>query len=156
MNRDRGAVLVETAIVISLLLLLIMAVGEAGRYLAVWHGANTAAREGARYGVATGDSVNNIPRYTDCDEIRFAALALSGLADLDTADVAVTYVDADNNEVHACADGNPTAGDIPDGTRVKVEVTRNFDPITPLAGPFFGPVSVTEADSRTIFKESGA
>jgi Flp pilus assembly protein TadG len=153
MSEERGATLVEAAISITLLLLVVFGIVELGRFLHIMHGADTAAREGARYGIAVGDSANGIPRYTDCDEIVAAAIALSGLADLDPADISVTYDDGAGTQLHDCSGGNPPESTIPHGSRVVVDVSRTYQFLTPLAGPIFGPLTVTVSDSRTIFKE---
>lgn len=154
MNRERGASLIEASISLTVLFMLILGIVEVGRFVTIWNGANTAAREGARYGIAVGPSSNGIPRYTDCDEIVEAALSLSGLADLSATDVAVTYDDGDGNQIHDCAGGNPPSSTIGEGSRVVVTVTRPFQPITPIAGPLFGPKTITATDARTIFLES--
>lgn len=154
MNRERGATLVESAISLSLVLMVMFGIVEAGRYVAIWNGVNTAAREGARYGIAVGLSVDGFPRYTDCSEIENAAVRLSGVAELTPADVTVTYDDGAGSTIHDCASGDPAETDITDGDRVVVSVSRGFNFITPLAGPIFGASTITATDSRTVFKEA--
>lgn len=154
MSEERGATVVETAIMLSLLLMLLFGIVEIGRYITISHGANTAAREGARYGVAVGPSANAIPRYTDCTEIVAASIDLSGLADLVPADISVTYDDGTGTTIHDCSGGNPPESIIESGDRVVVTVSRTYQPITPLAGPIVGPLSITSSDTRTIFKQS--
>lgn len=154
MSRERGATLVETSLALSLLFMVLLGIIEVGRYVTIWHGANTAAREGARYGIAVGDSANTIPRYTDCSEIVDAAIDLSGLARLTPGDISVTYVDGGGNLQHDCAGGNPSSGDIGEGDRVVVTVSVPFEPITPMVGPIFGSSTIEATDSRTIFLES--
>lgn len=154
MSRERGATLVETSIALSLLFMVLLGIIEVGRYVTIWHGANTAAREGARYGIAVGDSAGGDPRYTDCSEIVGAAIDLSGLARLTPDDISVTYDDGDDNPQHDCSGGDPGPDDIEEGYRVVVTVSVPFEPITPIVGPIFGPSTIEATDSRTIFLES--
>jgi Flp pilus assembly protein TadG len=149
---ERGALVVETAIVISLLILMATAVVEVGRYVAVWHGTHSAAREGARYSLAEDDSDDGVPRYADCSEIKWAAVTTSGLADLQPAEVEVTHDDGSGSDVHVCTDANidPNPEAIGDGVRVTVTVRRELTPVTPLAGALIGPMTITAMESATI------
>lgn len=51
----RGAAMVETALVLSVLMLLLFAIFEYGRFLLVLHVTNNAARDAARYAVVNGN-----------------------------------------------------------------------------------------------------
>lgn len=158
MSEERGSALIESAITLSLLFFLLFGVVETARYISVWHGANTAAREGARYGIAVGVTgpSDPTPRYRNCDAIVDAALRLSGLADLDASDISVTYDDGTTaTTVHDCASGtDPDASAIDPGDRVVVTVSRQFNPITPLFGEFLDGITVDATDRRTIFLEA--
>lgn len=57
-SRTRGATLVETALVLSLLLLFLMGIFEYGRYLLITQMLANAARDGARYAVTNIDKSN--------------------------------------------------------------------------------------------------
>jgi Flp pilus assembly protein TadG len=146
--------LVETALVLPLVLLLLWGVVEVGRFLAVWNGVNTAAREGARYGIATGLSANGGARYTDCDEIKNAAVALAGMAGLVPADVTVTYDHGSGSPFHNCTSGDPSEASISHGDRVLVTAAQDFQSGVPLVRDFLGLITVTGTDTRTIFKEA--
>lgn len=144
----------EAALVLPMLLLLLWGTVEVGRLVAVWNGVNTAAREGARYGIATGLSTNGGPRYTDCDEISAAAVALSGLADLTPASVSISYDHGSGSPFHDCTSGDPTASAIVHGDRVVVTASQTFQSGIPLVRDFLGPMTLTGTDTRTIFKEA--
>src|SRR5688572_10189771 len=73
---SRGQSLVEFALVLPLCLLLLMAVVDFGRMMAMNAAAATASREGARYGVAHGESGS--PQYVDCAGIRQAVRGIAG------------------------------------------------------------------------------
>jgi len=55
-GRERGAVLVETSVIIGLVAMLIFGVFEYGRLLMDWNLLNNAAREGCRYALANNTS----------------------------------------------------------------------------------------------------
>jgi Flp pilus assembly protein TadG len=82
----KGQSLLEFALMLPLLLLIVLGIIEFGRIFLLYTEASNAAREGARYGVAAGDSPNSVPRYLDCDEIRAAAVNTTVLSDLEPID----------------------------------------------------------------------
>ncbi len=55
-GRERGAVLVETAVIIGLVLMLVFGVFEYARLFMDWNLLNNAAREGCRYALANNTS----------------------------------------------------------------------------------------------------
>src|SRR5512147_2832453 len=64
--RERAQGMVEFALVLPLLLLLIFGVIELGRMFVIYSSVNSASREAARYGAASGLSGNNVIYYNDC------------------------------------------------------------------------------------------
>ena len=152
-RRQEGTTLVETAIVLSLALLLMFAIVDFGRYVATTSSVKTAAREATRYGSSVGDSVNSIPRFTDCDERAAAGSGFDVATEITGVDFAIQYDHGPGTAVFAtCPVGGPTPDPalIADGDRIEVTVTRNFTFISPLVGSFFGNVTVTSVDRRTI------
>lgn len=79
---QRGATVVEYALVAPLLFLLIFGVIEFGRGIATYTAVSSAAREGARYAAAVGESPHTpgIPRYLDCEGIRRGPVPPGGVA----------------------------------------------------------------------------
>ena len=152
-HRQKGSVLIEAALLLPMVLLLLFGIVEFGRFLVVSHGVNRAAREGARYGVAVGLTTNGIPRYTDCDEIKAAAIDLAGLANLVPTDITVAYDHGSGGAFHNCTSGNPAAAAIVLGDRVVVTATRQFQTGIPLIRDFLNGITVAATDTRTIFKE---
>ena len=151
---ERGATLVEFALIMPLLLLLIFGIAEFGRFIAVATEVETASRDAARYGSAVGPSVNGIPRYTDCDEIRNAARQLAILVTLADTDIDISYDEGPGTAVIAtCPAGTPPASeDFDSGDRIAVTVTATFQTQIPIIGDLLGPVTLTSTDRRTIFK----
>ena len=92
---ERGATLVEFALVAPLLFLLLFGVIEFSRLIAAYTGVWTAAREGARYATTTDLSTidPSVPRYADCDGIKATAIERVILADVDTSSVTVEFID---------------------------------------------------------------
>ena len=70
-NRDDGAALVETAIVIGVLLTLALGAFEYGMAFQNWFGVSSASREGARVGASVGPTVD-----ADCRILESVAAAL--------------------------------------------------------------------------------
>ena len=153
MNREAGATLVETAAVFTLLFLLVMGIIDFGRYVAQTSAITTASRESARYGSAVGQSPNAVPRFVDCAEIRAVVERLDLTLDIVSADIAVSYDSGPGTSVFTtCPVGgpNPDPSLIDDGDRIVVTVTKPFTFVSPLIDEFFGPVTITSTDRRTI------
>ena len=150
---DTGATLVETTIVLTLLFILLMGVIDFGRYAGARSAVNTASREAARYGSSVGTSVNGVPRYTDCAEIRNAGVGLDLAVELDPVHFTVEYDNGPSTGVfQTCPDGgpNPNPATITDGDRIVVTVARDFDMVTPFIDDFFGAITITSVDRRSI------
>jgi Flp pilus assembly protein TadG len=148
---SRGQALVETAIVLPVLLVLMMAVVDLGHMTAMHAATVTASREAARYGAAVGELTVGTPNYVDCAGIRDAARRVTGgLITLPDAQIAVTY------------DGGPgtaSKGSCPLGVssiarfdRVVVTITLTYRPVTPLLSTIIPAITVTSVDRRTIVK----
>lgn len=146
---ERGALSLEIVLVVSLLMLMSASVIEIGRYMAVWHGVNSAAREGADFAASHGEGSSP---ETNCSEIKWEAVTSSGLADLDPTDVSVTFEDATGHQIHACTVTNedPDAGALPDGARVIVGVVREVDPLTPPVTRLVGQLTITARESVAV------
>jgi Flp pilus assembly protein TadG len=85
-RRERGAALLETALVLPLVLLVAVGIFEFGRAYQTWQVLTNAAREGARVAVLPGSNVGTITE-------RVRIYMKSGqLANADAATVAVTPV----------------------------------------------------------------
>lgn len=156
-DKQRGATLVEFAIVAPLLFLLLFGLIEFGRAIATYTDVATAAREGARYGTTVGDSPSSpgIPRYLDCSGIKDAALGKSVVADLDHLDITVEYDNGPGTLVDADCDGlvaAPTEALVGSGDRIVVKVASTFSSPIPLISSVVGTLQVTSEQARTIFR----
>lgn len=148
---QRGATVVEFAVIMPLLLLLIFGIVEFARVITEFTTIRTAAREGARYATTVDDS-DGIPNYTDCQAIINAAQAKAVVGDLETITV---QWDVPDGSTFACDDSsisNPDQEDILSGTSISVEVTTTFDSVVPLLEVFLDGISISSEQSRQVFK----
>lgn len=153
---ERGAATAEFGLVLPILILLLLAVVDFGRMVAVHAAAVTASREGARYGAAIGPGGSGDPQYIDCTGIKDAVRRVtSGLITLGNDQIRVSY---DNGSgvakpqvcpPHGTA---PLVADIVNLDRVIVEVTLSYQPLAPFVGDMVGPMTVVTIDRRTIVK----
>ena len=151
---SRGATLVEFALVFPLFILLIMGTIDMGRYMAATASVNTAAREAARYGSSVGlNNGGTVARYLDCDGIVAAGVGYGAAVDFQSTDFAISFDDgpAASNLVASCVSGSvDNPADVESGDRVVVTVTRPFSMLSPIVGSFFGPITITSVDRRTL------
>ena len=160
-ENERGASLVEFALIAPLLFLLLFGVIEFARlghgFTTVW----TAAREGARYATTVGDSDGaNGPNYLDCDAIVATALAKVVGMTLSAGDVEIVYSNLTGTPVADCDDGDatlprPTPGgsaDIDNGFTIAVTVNGAFNAIVPVTSSFLDGIDLTSNQTRSIFK----
>ena len=155
-GHERGASLVEFAIVAPLLFLILFGVIEFARlghgFTTVW----TAAREGARYATTVGDNdINGLPNYLDCASITEAALDKVIGMSLATSDVSITFSDLTGNPVADCDPATPLQSpptNIDNGFGVQVEVKGVFNAIVPLLSSFLDGIDLTSSQNRSVFK----
>jgi len=153
-RRERGATMMEFAIISPVLLLLLFGAIELARlgfaFSEVW----SAAREGARYATVFGDSDSDgAPNYIDCDAIEDAALAKITVESVDGGDVDVFWM-AGATVVADCQGGGappPSAtGAIDSGIEIRVEVTSTFNAVVPILDSFFDGIALDSTQNRTI------
>ena len=159
-GHERGASLVEFALVAPLLFLLLFGVIEFARlghgFTTVW----TAAREGARYATTVGDNDSDgLPNYLDCDSITEAALDKIVGMSLATSDVSITFSDLSGSPVADCDPATPLPApspsgstDIDNGFGIEVQVAGTFNAIVPVLSSFLDGIDLTSAQNRSVFK----
>ncbi len=159
-REERGATLVEFALVAPVFLMMFFGLFEFSRYVATDVSVSTAAREGARFGSAIGDNpTSSIPRYVDCDGIIQAAVDNAPFAGVTAADISVTWDHGPGTEVFAdCSIQSPDSPPLPTvstvsaGDRITVTVIKDYQAV---AIPFFsraGTVQTIAVETRSIFK----
>lgn len=158
-HSEKGATLVEYAVVAPLLFLLLFGIVEFARVTASFTSVWTAAREGARYATMMGDSsiTPGLPRYLDCAGIRQTSQELAIFHRPSSSDVTVSYFDPAGAQVADCNDADatypaPSGSLVVDGSTVSVSVHGTFDPVVPMIATFLDGVSLDSTQSRSIFK----
>ncbi|HLT95906.1 MAG TPA: TadE family protein [Acidimicrobiia bacterium] len=154
-GEERGASLVEFAIIMPLLLLLIFSVFEFGRLVATHIALNTAAREGARFGTTIGDrNLDDVPNFADCAEIREVAKQRAVMANLEDGDIRIFFDQGEGTAVYADCQGGPAPTDdvVATGDRIRVVVSRPFSSTIPLIGGLLNGIEFEAEQSRTIFR----
>ena len=154
-TEERGATLLEFALVAPLLFLMLFGVIEFARlvtaYTAVW----TGAREGARYATTVGDNGTGTLRYLDCAGIRDAVRDKVVAIAIDDADIAVVYADQSGIPVADCdpdtALPDPTPGLVTAGSTVEVTVRGTFEAVVPMVGAFIDGAVLDSTQRRSIF-----
>ena len=110
------------------------------------------AREGARYGIATGAGDGGEPRYADCDGVRNAVRAKSVMAVPSDGDISVTYDHGPGTSVFlTCSGTNVSPSSIASNDRIIVTVSHSFHPYIPFFN-LIGPLDLTSTEQRTIVK----
>lgn len=150
---ERGATLVEYAIVAPLMFLMLFGVIESSRlaytYSQVW----TAAREGARYGTTVGDTDGNgTPNYLDCAQILDTSIAKAVGTGLTPSDVIVTVASGGSSETCNSASPSPITINVDTGATVDVDVALTYDALVPFVGSFFDGMVISSEQSRSIYQ----
>ncbi|MFQ5967043.1 MAG: hypothetical protein ACE5MI_05465 [Acidimicrobiia bacterium] len=102
--------------------------------------------------------MNLVPRFTDCDQIRAAALRFD--ASLTPGDITVTFDAGPGTAQKAtCPVGGPSLDPtlIEAGDRIEVSAQRTFSVTVPIVGNLIqagvgGPITIQSTDRRTIFR----
>ena len=155
MKSERGAVLVEFAVVIPVLLLVVFSLFEFGRFTVSSIGVTSAVRDGARYGIGLADGDNGVPRYVDCDAVRSAAAGTSVLGRPDPTDITIAYDHGPGTaEFMTCDIGTTSAPwTISTGDRLIVKVDATFNTSVPFVSLFLDGVDMSAVGRRTIIKD---
>jgi Flp pilus assembly protein TadG len=155
---SRAQSAVEFALILPLFALLLAGIFDVARIMTIHGAAVTASREGARYGAAVGDNAGGTPRYVDCAGIRAAVRnASSTLFTLSDSQIRVSHDNgAGTPRSQACTPHGtgPVEGEIQNLDRVLVQVTVQYQAVTPLVNALVGPITLVSLDRRTIVLET--
>jgi hypothetical protein len=131
-RRAAGQALVETAIVLPILLVVLLAIFDFGRAVYAYHTVSNAARTAGREAIVNQNA----------NAIEAGAIAQSVALGLTTGDVSTCYEESTSvkrvcpTDIDNC---NPKAI----GCLALVEVRYSFAAVTPLIGAIVGPISVS-------------
>ena len=149
-HKERAQGIVEFALVLPLLLVLLLGIIEVGRLLFIYSGVNSASREAARYGSASGDIGGFIAHYEDCAGIKAAAKRVGILGNIQDDNIEISYDHGPNTSVFSSDCPVPAGEYVNLGDRIIVQVTTTFDPIVPLVNIPSFPISAVAR--RTILR----
>jgi uncharacterized protein (UPF0333 family) len=131
-SRERAQTFVEFALVFPLVLLITYGMIEFGRMMFIYAAVTNAAREGARYGAASGNVSANTPYYDDCDGIKSAVQRGALLTAIDNTNIIISY-DNGHNPTQTWAACPPVSSDGFDpirlGYRIIVKVSADYQPV---------------------------
>ena len=141
---EKAQTMVEFALVFPLILLITYGIIEFGRMVFMYAAITGSAREGARYGAATGDS--SAPQFADCEGIRDAVRSTAFLISNPT--ISIRYDKGPGlGEIPAtCESLNPN--DIKLGNRIIVTATTYYSPWIAFLG--LSGFDITSSNARTI------
>ena len=140
----KGQSMVEFALALPLLLFIVFGVFAFAHYFYFYFVNSTISREAVRYGSMTSNSVNGIPRYKDCNEIRLVGINIGSPIGVTLADISVEYDNGPGTGVIATCPVGGTGPDLTSGQRVIVSVTTNYTSPIP-----FGPLASTTLNSSS-------
>jgi len=153
-RKEHAQTMVEFALVFPIILLITYGIIEMGRLFFIYTAVTGAAREGARYGAASGGTV---PQFAECEEIREAVQSTAFL---------ITFPDPEN-DIQIGYDSGPGSAKISDcpppldifnnypinlGDRIVVTATVSYSPIIPLPGIPEDGFDITKQNARTILE----
>ena len=151
---ERGATLVEFAIIAPMLFLLLFGVLEFSRLIAAYTSVWTSAREWARYATTTDVSTISptMPRYVDCAGIKQTARSRVFLADISNSDITVQFFDEAGVQVADCSGASPDSALIQSGYSVRVTVDTEFNAVVPVLSKFLSNINLHSEQERSIFR----
>lgn len=153
MRHERGAALIEAALVVPLLLLLLFGLVEFGRYVGMTSTVTNASREATRYASGTGPGSGTDPRYADCDGMRAAAQQFGVIGQPNNGQITLEYDEGPGTSVFLTCSGSSVApSSIESGDRIIATVSVPYQPLAPLVSQFLGPSTITVQTIRTINK----
>lgn len=143
--REQGQALVEFALVIPLLLLLLLGIIELGRMIFTYSMIIGAAREGARFGVATSEESFGFPKYKDCDGIMSAVKRIGYFAGVDDDNITINYIDDTGIFSPTCPPSTP----VHLGDSIVVSAETVFSSVV----PWIPAIPLSSSSTRMIVKE---
>ncbi len=157
-GRTKAQAILEFALILPLLMAILYGIVEFGRLIFIYSSLVTSAREGARYGAASGGGMTDIHHYQDCEGIEDAAKRAAVLISLDGDDqIQISYerLNVDTNTFEVIATSCPAPGSVKLGDRIVVQTSALFSPIIPIfvREGIFGSYMVSSVSHRTILRE---
>jgi Flp pilus assembly protein TadG len=156
---EHAQTMVEFALVFPIILLITYGIIEFGRMMFIYAAVTNSAREGARYGTASGlvdidnDGEGDIQQYAYCAGIRNAVRRMALLIAIPDSAITISYqLGSASGFTTSCASVQSNPALVKLGDRILVQVSVQFQP---MLGNFLGVGSFTinSSNARTILKE---
>lgn len=129
----RGQGLVEFALVFPIVMLVLMAIFDIGRAVALYNGLTNAAREGARLAIVNQDKSKIVQRVQN-------QVFLGPLSNAGTPNNLVSFYKPDPNQNDPTS--NPQCSTMATGCIAVVVARSDWQAITPIIGNLIGPISL--------------
>ncbi len=175
--RTKAQGMVEFALALPILLLLVLGIIEFARLMLTYSAVYSASREAARYALGEEPSVNGLPHYRDCDQIRANGVRVGSFGGVETQDFKIGFdrkgfyetaltpsqiLDSlPSDDLCSGSQYIPTHIDLKDppekhpslstGDRILVRVRTHFDPIVPIVNVFSNGFDVESTTARTFY-----
>jgi len=150
LKKENAQTMVEFALVFPVVLLITYAIMEFGRMVWIYAAVTGAAREGARYGAASG-SVNGTRYYKDCSGIRNAVRRNSALVTITDPNITISYDNGPSPTAiwNTCPPvGSNGLDPIMLGDRIVVQVRAAYQPMIGFLN--FNGFTISARNARTI------
>jgi Flp pilus assembly protein TadG len=158
-HTEHAQTMVEFALVFPIILLITYGIMEFGRMVFIYAAVTSSAREGARYGTASGlvdidgDGDGEIQQYAYCAGIKNAVRRTAFLIAIPDSAITITYqLGGASGFTTSCASVQSNPALVKLGDRILVQVSVQFQP---MLGNFLGisNFTINTANARTILKE---
>lgn len=150
-KKENAQTMVEFALVFPLILLLTYGIMEFGRLVFIYASVTNSARQGARYGAASG-TIGGTRYYKDCTGIRNATRSTAFLITITNANISISYDNGPSptKTWNTCPPiGSNGLDPILLGYRIVVTARANYQPIIgDILG--VGGFMITARNARTI------
>lgn len=136
-KRNSGQTLAEFALVLPMVILLLLALFDAGRAVYAYNAITNAAREGARLAIVNQDEAT----------IQARTKAQGGGVIADPNDVTVTFLDSATGDPCDGTGSNPA---LTIGCTAQVDAETHWQAITPVVGDLIGPLDLTATSALPV------
>lgn len=149
--------MVEFMLALPVLVVLIYGIIEVSRLIFIFASVANASRQAARYGAGSGEPINNITYYQDCDGIREVANRSAILTEFDEINITYDRGVTEKGEQIPILDIDPSPNSdtcpiedniIRNGDRIIVQVSASYEPILPFVE--IEPLEIVSANARTF------
>ncbi|MCB9112438.1 MAG: pilus assembly protein [Anaerolineales bacterium] len=153
----RAQAMVEFMLALPILLAIIYGILEVSRLIFIFASVSNASRQAARYGAGSGEPINDVAYYQDCEGIRDVANRSAILTEFDNINITYDRGLTPEGEQVPILDIDPDPGTdtcpigdniLRNGDRIIVQVSASYEPILNIST--IKPLEVVSANARTF------